>query len=86
MTWLLSLLSLIPSGWLLGALGMFGVGIVAYFKGRNANSEKLAEARRNMAAAKEHLEMNREATAIERQIAGMSDDEAKQEAMKWARK
>lgn len=80
------LLSLIPIEWLLGALGMFGVGIVAYFKGRNANSEKLAEARRNMAAAKEHLEMNREATAIERQVAAMAEADARKEAMKWAKR
>lgn len=82
MTWLLSI---IPGEWLLAGF-VFVVGTAtAYFKGRNANAEQLAEARRNMAAAKDRLEMNREATAIERQIAGMSDDEAKEEAMKWAK-
>lgn len=78
------LLSLIPIEWLLGALGVFVVGIGAYFKGRNAG--KLADARKDVEAAKDRLEMNREATAIERQVAGMSDDEARQEAMEWARK
>lgn len=40
------LLSLIPIDWLLGALGMIGIGIAAYFKGRNSgvDTEKAKQA------------------------------------------
>lgn len=39
-----------------------------------------------LAAVEDRLEMDREATAAERKAAGMTDDEARAEALKWSRR
>lgn len=81
MTWILSF---IPFEWLLalGAAAVLTIG--AYFKGKGAS--KLADAKKQVEAANDRLEMHREATDIEKRVAGMSDEEARAEAAKWARR
>lgn len=67
------------------ALAAFGV---VYLRGRSDAKAKadLAAARRDAAAHEERLEMHREATEIERKVSGHTDDEARKEAMKWAKR
>ncbi len=50
------------------------------------NSERARQAKEKVAAAEDRLEMDREATEIERRVTGMSDDEARKEADRWARR
>lgn len=60
----------------------------AYIFGRKSGTA-VAEARRErerLAAERERHEMDREATAAEKRAAGMTDEEAREEAMKWARR
>jgi len=66
--------------------GVVGLGAVAtaYIKGKN--SQKAKQAVKDLAAAQDRVEMNREATDIERQTAGMTDDQARKEAAPWVRK
>ncbi|MCF6118546.1 hypothetical protein L2449_16840 [Mesorhizobium muleiense] len=61
-------------------------GISLYVAGgvNRAKKEAAKQAARNMAAAEDRLEMDREATAAERQAAGMTDAEAREVATKWA--
>lgn len=65
-----------------GALGLAAL-VTAYARGRSG--EKARQAGRDLAAAQDRLEMNREATAIERRAAGMTDDQARKEAAPWIR-
>ncbi len=63
--------------------------VVAVFGGwklrqSGVNAERARQAREKLAAAEDRLEMHREATTAERRTAGMSDDEARKEAMRWA--
>lgn len=50
------------------------------------NSERAKQTAGKLAAAEDRLEMDREATAAERKAAGMSYDEARAEAEKWAKR
>ncbi|WP_144224133.1 hypothetical protein [Mesorhizobium amorphae] len=49
------------------------------------NAERARQAKARLAAAEDRLEMNREATDIEQHVAGLSEDEARKEAMRWSR-
>jgi outer membrane murein-binding lipoprotein Lpp len=65
-------------------------GIVALFgalKWRSSiiKGERAKQAADKLAAAEDRLEMDREATAVERAAARLSDDEARKEALKWAK-
>lgn len=81
------LLGLIPGGQaaavaaaVLGALaGLWRV----YVMGRR--SERAKRGREALASAEARLEMHRESTKAEREAAGMTDEEARKEAMKWSR-
>lgn len=75
-------------GCLIGAIVVVAAFISTYARGRlsGARLERDKQAAGNLAAAEDRLEMDREATAAERKAAGMTDDEARVEAMKWARR
>ncbi|WP_027036512.1 hypothetical protein [Mesorhizobium ciceri] len=64
-----------------GGVSLFVAGGI-----RRAKQDKAKQAARDLAAAQDSLEMNREATAAERQAAGMTDDQARAEATKWAKR
>lgn len=49
------------------------------------NTERARQTKEKLAAAEDRLEMDREATAIERRASGMTDEEARKEAMRWVR-
>lgn len=66
---------------LVGGLGMYIAGGIS-----RAKKEAAKQAEKDLAAAQDRLEMDREATAAERQAAGMTDDAARKEAEKWARR
>lgn len=73
----------------LAAIGaVFGALATAYFKGRGegAAKEKAKAAEREIAARDEQLEMHREATEAEREAAALSDEQARKEAIQWARR
>ncbi len=62
--------------------------LLAYIKGgidtaRKVEAKRAAE---KLEAAEERIEMDREASEAERKAAGMSDEQAKQEALRWARR
>lgn len=58
--------------------------VAAYFRGKK--SEKAKQAARDLAAAQERVEMNREATDIERQTVGQTDEQARKQAEPWVRR
>jgi hypothetical protein len=62
--------------------------VAAYVKGRGDGKAKATEAelKRDVSSLEDQLEMHREATQIERDIASMTDDEAKAEAQKWVKR
>jgi outer membrane murein-binding lipoprotein Lpp len=68
-----------------------GFGVIAaagaWFKGSltGAKRERDRQAAKDLASAQDRLEMDREATAVERQTTGMTDEQAKQEAAPWVR-
>lgn len=64
-----------------GVLGALGWGFKQRLAGAAAERAKQAVARQK--AAEELHEMDREATAAEKKAAGLSDDEASKEALKW---
>ncbi len=73
----------------LAAVGaVFGALAAAYLKGRGegAAKEQAKTAQREIAARDEQLEMYREATEAERAAAAMTDEQARKEAMQWARR
>lgn len=78
-------LSLVAKFWpyLIGGAGV----LLALWKARQSGvkAERAKRALRDMAAREDRLEMDREATQAERKAAGMTDDEARKEAMKWSR-
>ena len=78
---------LLGNKFLVGAIGMIVTGIGLYAKGvlTGAKKERAKTMAKDLKAAEDRLEMDREATAAERQAAGMTDDEARAEALKWAR-
>jgi len=84
-----ALLSLLTGNGLIAGLVAALVGAVAlYIKGRSDGAAKAENKslKDQVASKDEQLEMHREANAAEREAAGMSDDEARKEAMKWARR
>ncbi|RWN31744.1 hypothetical protein [Mesorhizobium sp.] len=64
-----------------GGLGLYVAGGI-----NRAKKEAAKQAAGKLAAAEDRLEMDREATAAERQAAGMTDDAARKEAEKWAKR
>lgn len=87
MTTLIALLTSKAGGYLIAALVGAGTLIMAFLRGRKSglDAERAKAAKRDLDAANERLEMNREATDIERATAGMSRDELQREAGKWTR-
>lgn len=83
-----AILGLLQSPTLLAIGGGFIAVLVAFFKGRvsGAQKERAKQDRARIEALGDRLEMDRESTAAERQAAGMSDEEARKEALKWARR
>lgn len=65
-------------------VGAIGLAFQQRLAGAKAERNKHLKA--DNAALKDRVEMDREATDIERKTAGMSDDEARKEALKWARR
>lgn len=49
------------------------------------NAERAQQAKEKLAAAENRLAMDKEATAIQRRVSGLTDEEAKKEAMRWSR-
>ena len=87
MTTLIALLTSKAGGYLVAALVGAGTLLMALLRGQKAggDTERAKAAKRDLDAAHERLEMDREATDIERQTAGMSRDELQREAGKWGR-
>jgi outer membrane murein-binding lipoprotein Lpp len=88
MTEILSLLAAKATPYIIGGGAILAAFVATYVKGRlsGAKLERQKQAAGNLAAAEDRLEMDREATAAERNAAGMTDDEARAEAMKWAKR
>lgn len=63
-----------------------GVGLYVAGGIRRAEKDKAQQAAQDLAAAEDRLEMNREATAAERQATAMTDAQARAEAIKWAKR
>jgi outer membrane murein-binding lipoprotein Lpp len=65
-----------------------GAALLAFWRvyAMGQNSVKAKQAKKELAAAKDRLEMDREATVAERNAAGMTDAEARAEAEKWAKR
>lgn len=51
-----------------------------------ATAERAKQVERDNAAMADRLEMNREATEIERKASSMSDDEARKEPLRWSKR
>lgn len=86
MAHLSGLLSTLPS--ILWVVGAALVGLIAAFlRGRSYEAQRQQTKRieTEKKALDERLEMDREATAIERKATGMTDAAAREEAMKWSR-
>ncbi|HWK13246.1 MAG TPA: hypothetical protein VNS02_02540 [Rhizobiaceae bacterium] len=84
-----TLISLVIGNGLIAGIVAALVGAVAlYVKGRSDGAAKAENKslKDKLASKEEQLEMHREANAAEREAAGMSDDDARQEALKWARR
>lgn len=68
-----------------------GAGVIAaataWIHGRvsGAAAERNKQAAGQLAAAQDRIEMNREATDIERQTVGQTDEQARKEAAPWVR-
>lgn len=62
--------------------------VAAYFKISSdaVAKERAKAAQRTIAAKEEQLEMHREATKAERDAAALSEEHARREAMKWAKR
>lgn len=87
MTFLFDLLTS-SGGQLVLAIGAGIAALVAAYAKGHSNGEAKAEAKRaqeEIDALEDRLEMYRDADAAEREAAGMSDDDALKEAMKWSR-
>ncbi|MER8827247.1 hypothetical protein NKH73_14255 [Mesorhizobium sp. M0938] len=63
-----------------------GLGLYVAGGVNRAKKEAAKQAAGKLAAAEDRLEMDREATEAERQAAGLTDDAARKEAEKWARR
>ncbi|RWM29389.1 hypothetical protein [Mesorhizobium sp.] len=71
------------------AIGAAIIGALGYgFQQRlaGAKAERNKQAAKDLAAAQDRLEMDREATQIERRTSGMTDDQARKEAAPWVRR
>lgn len=73
---------------LLILLGLALVGLAGWVILRRVRSEAKSEARAEItaSAAEERLEMDREATDIERKVVKMTDEEARKEALRWSKR
>lgn len=73
-------------GYVIAAGSFLAVLLGIYLKGRSdANTTaRMERMKREAKANEDRLEMHREATEIERKVAGMTDEEARREADKWA--
>lgn len=73
--------------YIVGAALVVGAFVATYVRGRlsGASLERAKQDQARLDAAEEQLEMHREATEAERKAAGMTDDEARAEAAKWAK-
>jgi hypothetical protein len=67
-----------------GVLGLLGWGIAQRRSG--ARNERARQAQRDVKAAAERHEMDREATDIERKVRDLSDEQAKAEALRWKKR
>jgi outer membrane murein-binding lipoprotein Lpp len=76
------------TAWLLAAGGFLVTLFLAYVRGRVTGGQRERKKRdaEKVRAAEDRLEMDREATDAERNAAGMADEEARREALKWARR
>lgn len=74
--------------YLIGLAALLGGLATAYFKGRGDGSAKAEtkSLRKEIDARDEQLEMHREATKAERDAAAMSDQKAREEALRWAKR
>ena len=66
-----------------GAIAAAFAGWKLRQSGRNA--ERMKQMTVELAAAKDRLDMDREASDIERRVSGLSDGAAREEAMRWSR-
>lgn len=80
------ILSLFSKGTLYMVAAAAVAGFLAWVRNTGVKAERAKQARKELAAAQDRLEMDREATEAERQAAGMTDEEASKEALKWARR
>lgn len=71
------------AGYAIAVGGVLAVLAAAYAKGRS--DQKSSQTKDKLAAAEDLLEMDREATAAEREAGALSDAEARREAEKWAK-
>ena len=64
------------------------VAVVGGWKLRQSgvDAERTRQAKKDIAAAEDRLEMDREATDIERRVTSMSDAEARKEASRWVKR
>lgn len=76
------------TAWLVAAGGGLVLLLATYLKGRLAGAarERDKQTADKLKAAEDRLEMDREATAEERKASGRTDEEARQEALKWAKR
>jgi len=82
LAWLLTNPTVLAIG--AGIVGAIGLAFQQRLAG--AKAERNKQAVKELAAANDRLEMNREATDIERQTVGQTDDQARKEAAPWVRK
>lgn len=88
MSAILSLLTSEVGGWLLAAVGGIATVVFAYLKGSSNGAAKAENKslKQSLASKDEQLEMHREATAAELEAARLSDEAARKEAEKWAKR
>lgn len=79
-------LSLLAQFWpyIVGAFGLLAGIWKVYAMGQAKERNK--QAGKDLAATKDRLEMDREATAAERAATGMTDDQARKEAEPWVKR
>lgn len=70
--------------WIVGAVAAAFAGWKLRQSGVNA--ERARQIQKEITAAEDRLEMDREATDIERRVTGMTDAEARKEAERWIKR
>ncbi|WEX07360.1 hypothetical protein [Chelativorans sp. AA-79] len=86
-----ALLSLIPGGLVTTLVASISAVLLviwrAFATGRASgrNEERARTSAERSESVEERLEMHREATEAERRAAGTTDEEARKEALKWAK-